>query len=140
MADLQRFLKKNKIIKTNTFFEATKSLTDEDGNPLKWEIRPITTKVNAELQDECIVETRVGNRVVDKLDIPLYLNKLVCKAVVEPNLYNAELQDSYGVKTPEELIKEMIDNPEEYNALVSFVQTYSGFNETITQKVDEAKN
>jgi len=140
MANLERFLKKNKVLKENTYFEATKSLTDEDGNPLKWEIRPITTKLNNELQEECIKEVKVGNRVVDKLDVSLYLKKLACKAVVEPNLYNAELQDSYGVKTPEDLIEAMIDNPDEYNSLVAFVQSYSGFTETLSQKVDEAKN
>ena len=41
--------------------------------------------------------------------------------------------------TPEELLKEMIDDPAEYNALVSFISQYNG-GVDINEKVKEAKN
>ena len=63
-----------------------------------------------------------------------------CAAVVEPDLHNAELQDSYGVMSAEALIVEMVDNPEEFGELATFVQEYSGIDETLQEKVDEAKN
>lgn len=44
MSNLSRFLKENKKVKENTKYAATKSLTDEKGNPLEWEIRPLTTR------------------------------------------------------------------------------------------------
>ena len=34
----------------------------------------------------------------------------------------------------------MIDNPEEFGAFATFVQQYSGLEETLQEKVDEAKN
>ena len=42
--------------------------------------------------------------------------------------------------TPEELIYEMIDNPGEYTELADFIQNFNGFDETLQDKVDEAKN
>ena len=75
----------------------------------------------------------------DRFDANLYMNKLVVASTVCPDLYDAELQDSYGVKTPEELVKEMLDNPGEYQNLVLFIQEYNGFT-NMQDKVEEAKN
>lgn len=65
---------------------------------------------------------------------------MICACVVEPNLNNQQLQDSYGVKTPEELIREMIDDPGEYDEFAQFIQNYNGFDETLQDRKDEAKN
>ena len=55
------------------------------------------------------------------------------------SLGEVKLVDSYGVMTPEELIKEMVDDPAEYTDLMVFVQNISGF-KTLQEQVDEAKN
>jgi hypothetical protein len=34
----------------------------------------------------------------------------------------------------------MIDDPGEYNAFAAFIQNFNGFNETLEDKVEEAKN
>ena len=75
-----------------------------------------------------------------KLDTSKYIAKMLCACVVEPNLYDKELQDSYSVMTPEDLLKEMVDDPGEYQDFASFVQNFNGFNTTLDDKVDEAKN
>ena len=41
---------------------------------------------------------------------------------------------------PEDLLYEMIDNPGEFNDLAAFVQQYSGLDETMEEKIQEAKN
>jgi hypothetical protein len=41
---------------------------------------------------------------------------------------------------PEDLIVEMIDNPGEYNNFAKFIQDFNGFNETLEEKVEKAKN
>ncbi|MDE6111626.1 MAG: hypothetical protein K2F65_06900, partial [Eubacterium sp.] len=46
MSNFSRFMKKNKITRENTTFPATKSLVDENGKPLEWEIKPLSTKDN----------------------------------------------------------------------------------------------
>ncbi len=40
MSDFTRFMKKNKTPRTSTTYAATKSLLDENGEPLLWTIRP----------------------------------------------------------------------------------------------------
>ena len=66
--------------------------------------------------------------------------KMLASSIVFPDLYNAELQDSYGVSTPEDLVREMIDDPGEYNKFLAYVQEFNGFDSNMEDKVEEAKN
>lgn len=143
MSNLKRFLKENKIKKENTTFAATKSILDEEGNPVLWLIKPLTTKENDNLRDDCMTEIPVKgkpNMFRPKLNTSKYIAKMICASVVEPSLYDKELQDSYGVMTPDDLLKEIIDDPGEYNDFAAFIQEFNGFNATLEEKVEEAKN
>ena len=143
MGNLSLFLKKNKKVRTNTFYAATKTLCDEKGNPVEWEIKALTTKESEDIRTECTMEVPVTGKpgmVRPKVDTKAYIAKLIAACVVFPDLYNKELQDSYGVRTPEDLLKEMVDDPTEYNALAEFIQNFNGFDETLEEKVKEAKN
>lgn len=142
MSNFSKFMKANKIQKQNVMYPVTKSLTDEDGNPLMWEIRPLTTKENESIRESCTIDVPVKgkpNMFRPKVDMNKYQTKLICAAIVSPDLNNKELQDSYGVMTSEDLIKEMVDDPAEYTDLMVFVQKISGF-KTLQEEVDEAKN
>jgi len=143
MSTMSAFFKKNKIFKENVFFTATKSLCDKDGKPLKWEIRPLTTKEDERIRDDCTREVPIPgkpNMYRHKVDASAYIGKLLAASVVYPDLYDAELQDSYGVKTPEDLLKEMIDDPGEYTEFTAFIQNFNGFNVSMQEQVNEAKN
>ena len=143
MSNLELFMKGNKKQKSNTFYPVTKSLTDENGKPLEWEIRPITTKEDEQIRDLCTKEVQVPgkrNQYRIKIDANLYMIKQLAASVVSPNLYDAKLQDSYGVKTPEDLLREMVDDPTEFAEFASFVREFNGFDETINDAVEEAKN
>ena len=143
MGNLSLFLKKNKKVRTNTFYAATKSLCDEKGNPLEWEIKALTTKESEDIRSECTTEVPVTGKpgmVRPKVDTKTYIAKLIAACVVFPDLYNKDLQDSYGVRTPEDLLKEMVDDPTEYNALAEFIQNFNGLDESLEEKVKEAKN
>jgi len=143
MGSLALFMKKNKKVKTNAFYPATKSLVDENGEPLKWEIKPLTTEETERIRQECTKEIPVPGRknvFRDKVNTNQYLDKMMVAAIVYPDLMNAELQDSYGVKTPEELLKKMVDDPSEYSDLMAFIQEQSGFDKDIQDEIEEAKN
>lgn len=143
MSALSAFLKKNKIVRQNVKYAATKSLIGGEGSPLEWEVKPISTKEDEEIRDACTKEVQIPGKpgmYRQKLDTNAYLAKMLVASVAEPNLYSAELQDSYGVKTPEELIKEMVDDPGEYQDFVLFVQKYNGFTGSMEEKIEEAKN
>ena len=143
MSKFSRFMKQNKIKKENTTFAPTKSLLDENGEPIKFIIKPLTTKENEDIREACTVDIPVTgkpNMFRPKLNTSKYLAKMLCSCIIEPDLFDKELQDSYGVMTPEDLIKEMIDDPGEYQDFVTFIQNFNGFNVSLEDKVSEAKN
>ena len=143
MSKFSKFMRSNKIEKKNGFYAPTKSLCDENGKPLEWEFRHISSKENETLRDDCTIEipiTGKPNMFRQKVQSGKYIQKMIAASVVTPDLYDAELQDSYGVKTPEELLLAMVDDPGEYNQLTEFIQKFQGFNVAFNDKVKEAKN
>lgn len=143
MSNLSVFLKKNKKQRENAFYAATASIVDEKGKPVMWEIRPITTAEDEKIRDECMKEVPIPgkrNQFRMKIDPNAYMTKQMVAAIVSPNLYDAALQDSYGVKTPEDLLKEMVDNPSEFMDLGNFIREHSGFDADLGEEVEEAKN
>lgn len=136
-------MKANKVVKQNEKYAPTATLTDENGKPLEWEFRPIPTKENEKLRDDCTVEVQVTgkpNMFRPKLNSSQYIAKMIVASTVYPDLYNAELQDSYGVKTPEELLYAMVDNAGEYQDFSAWMQKYQGFTKPFEEKVEDAKN
>lgn len=142
MSNLNRFLKENKIVKENVKYPVTKSLVDENGEPLLWEIQPLSTKKNENLRETCSIEIPVKgkpNMFREKLDTTRYTAKLIASSIVYPNMHDKDLQDSYGVMTPEDLIMEMVDDPGEYAELAKFVTEFNGFTD-INEDIEKAKN
>lgn len=139
MSQFSMFMRQNKKPKENVFYAATASLCDEKGTPIQWELRHITSKENEELRDSCMAEKTEGRATVQRLKTAEYIAKVIAASVVTPDLYNAELQDSYGVKSPAELLYALVDDPGEYGRLAAFVQQLQGF-ETIEEKAEQAKN
>ena len=143
MSKFAKFMKSNKTVKENELHPVTKSLCDEKGIPLDWEFRHITSQENVEIRECCTVDLPVTgkpNVYRPKLKSSLYIRRMIAASIVVPDLFNADLQDSYGVKTPEDLLVEMVDDPGEYNDLAAYVQKFQGFNVSFEDKVNEAKN
>ena len=133
---LKLFLKENKIKRENVFYVATESFKDEKGEAVAWELRSVTAEEDEKIREECLRDAKRGVR----LDYNLYLKKLAALSVVYPPLYNAQLQDSYQVRSPEELVVRLIDNPGEYQEFLKMVQRVNGFDVTMAERVEKAKN
>ncbi len=133
MSEFSRFMRACKIVKPNEKYAATKSLLDENGEPLLWEFRRITSKENALLQEEVMSAENVKGKSSE------YLHRLIARSTVFPNLYDKELQDSYGARTPEELLYALVDDPGEYGELALFIQRLQGLI-PLSERVDNAKN
>lgn len=143
MSNFSQFMKANKKKKENGYYAATKSLCDENGTPLKWEFRHITSREDEDIRDECMVEVPVKgkpNLFRPRLQTSRYLRKMIEASVVVPDLKDANLQDSYGVKKPEDLLMALVDDPGEYNELAAWVQNFQGFSTSFEEEVAEAKN
>lgn len=142
MSGLTRFMKQNKKQRENTKFAATKSLVDDKGNTLLWTIRPLMSSEIDKMRDDCTMEIPVSAKkglYRSKVDATKFLCKLMCASIVEPDLHDKALQDSYGVMTPEALLQQMIDDPGEYNALGEFIQEFNNLDKALDDIVDEAK-
>ncbi|MEY8428721.1 hypothetical protein AALA00_13620 [Lachnospiraceae bacterium 46-15] len=143
MSNFNRFMKANKVQKQNAKYAPTRSLTDESGKPMEFEFRHITSRQNEELRESCTVDVPVrgkANMFRAKLNVSKYLAEMIVESTVCPDLYNKELQDSYGVMTPAELLFAMVDDPGEYQDLCIWIQNFQGFTETLDEKVKAAKN
>lgn len=143
MSKFLRFMKPNKTTKANEFYAPTASLRDENGKPLEWEFKHITSKQNEQMRENCTVDVPITgkpNMYRPKLNTSKYLTQIVVTSTVCPDLYDAELQDSYGVKTPEDLLFALVDDAGEYQDLCVWVQKFQGFTKVLSDKVDEAKN
>lgn len=143
MSNLSLFLKGNKKTKEVVPYEPTKSLCDENGDALEFKWKAISVKQDEAIRDECTKEVQVTgkpNMFRPKFNTNKYIAKMIAASCVEPDLYNAELQNSYGVMTPEDLIREMVDDPGEYQDLTAFIQQLNGFNKSKADLVEEAKN
>lgn len=143
MSNFSRFMKANKIAKKNENYAPTVSLLDEDGKPVEWEFKHLSSKENEDLREACTYEVQVTgkpNIYRPKLNTSKYISRIICTSVVVPDLYDSGLQDSYDVKTPEDLLFAMVDDPGEYADLAAWIQKFQGFTKTLDDKVEEAKN
>lgn len=133
MAQNVEKIENKKIVVSNRF-------KDENGNPIEWEIRAISQDENDALLKTSYVTLSVPGKpgaVTRELDDSKYTGKMLSASVVYPDLNDAELQDSYGVKTPDALLKKMLI-PGEMGVLAEAV---AGFNRrTEGDLVEEAKN
>lgn len=132
MSNLSLFLKKNKKTRENVKYAATKSLCDENGKPLEWEIKPLNSREYDQLMADCSDDK-------GKMDWVMFRERLVTACVVEPNLNSSELQDSYGVMSAEDLLRAMVDDPLEFSAFYKFVDNMSSSG-NIDEKIEQAKN
>ena len=96
-------MKQNKQIRQNVKYPAVSSLRDESGNPLQWEFRPVTSKENDFIRDECTYEIPIAgkpNMYRPKLNASLYLRKLIAASVVYPDLYDTEQNHRRSLSAP----------------------------------------
>lgn len=136
-------MKGNKVKKNNEKYAATDSLTDESGKPLEWEFRHVTSKENEDIKDSCTMEVQIKgkpNMFRPRVNTAKYVIKLIVASTVFPDLYDKELQDSYGVMTPEDLVYAMVDDAGDYQKLSAWVQRFQGLDQGLGEKVKEAKN
>ena len=135
MSEFSMFLKENVKPVETVEYVTSKRIVDKDGNPVKWILKPVSSKVENEIKDQCI-KFKAKDRA---FDISKYNVKLCAASVVFPDLKNAALQDNYGVKGEDALLLELLPVAGEFNALLTKVNELSS-PETMDELVDEAKN
>ena len=141
MSDFAVFMAGNAANNENVKFVASKRFAVK-GKPVEWEIKAIDSDMDETLRKECAKRVPIpGKRgqYNQETDMDKYLAKMAVTCTVYPNLNDAELQDSYGVKSAEALLKKML-LPGEYTEYKAKVMEVNGYDMSMEELVDEAKN
>lgn len=140
--NLSAFLAENALPVESVKFAPSNRFLGENGKAVEWEIKTINGTEDEALRKACTKRVPIPgkkNQYQRETDYDLYLGKLAVACTVFPNLNDQTLQDSYHVMGAEELLKTML-TPGEYAAYMQKVQEVCGFDITLQDEVDEAKN
>ena len=142
MSNLSAFLSQNVVKEENVKYAASRRFVDENQKPMQWELCCVGSDEDEALRKACtrkVPVTGKKNQYIPETDYDTYLGKLASRCTVFPNLNDKELQDSYGVMGADALLKKML-KPGEYQDYLKKIQEINGFDTTIDELVDEAKN
>ena len=101
MSDFAVFMAGNAIQNETVKYVASKRFAVK-GKPVEWEIKAIDSELDEAIRKECTKRVPiVGKRgqYNQETDTDKYIGKMCVACTVYPNLNDAELQDSYGVKS-----------------------------------------
>lgn len=141
MSDFAVFMAGNALKEETTKYVASKRFVVK-GKPVEWEIRAIDSDKDEALRKECTKRVPIPgkrNQFNQETDTDKYIAKMCVACTVYPNLNDAELQDSYGVKSADALLKKML-LPGEYTEYKAKIMEVNGYDLSMEELVDEAKN
>lgn len=142
MADIKNmslngFFKSNAKSLPDVKVVVSERFTNEDGTPIEWVLHPISTKKVEEITKRN-TKTTIKNGKKESVVNEENLNAELLEAVVlYPSLNDAELQDSYGVSSANELLSVML-YPGETQVLTNALQEVMAG--TKANDIDELKN
>lgn len=141
MSNLSAFMRPNVAQIENHKYAASPRFVGEDGKPMEWEIRCIDADEYARIRGACIRQVPVTGKkgqYTQQLDTYAFQAKVCARCTVFPPLDNAELQNSWGVAKPEELLGKMLIGGE-FDDYVTEVFQVNGF-KSEDDLVTDAKN
>lgn len=132
----------NPIKEENIDYVASKRFVDENGEAVKWVIKSITSEEDEAIRKSCTKKVQVPGKkgqFTMEMDNETYAGKLAAACTVYPNLNDAELQNAYNTMGADKLLKAMLKSGE-YVQYLNKIQEVNGFDESVEDLVDEAKN
>ncbi|MBR6313657.1 MAG: phage portal protein [Clostridia bacterium] len=137
---LYAFMRENVKAVGEKLIPVSDRFVDEDGNVVNWKIRAITADMNQKIRRSCVKRTGTNKagQPVERRDDDLYQAKLATACIVEPNLSDTKLLDSWGADCAETLIRQML-LPGEFDGLVMKIIEFCGF-KTEEKEIEEVKN
>ena len=132
------FFKQNAKVVENKKITISERFIKDNGELELFEIRAISAQDDQLLRENCTIIKDINGQKLPMIDSNKYQAMLCAACVVYPELGNAELQDSYGVKTKQDLLTSML-LPAEFQDLATEVNKVNGF-KTLGELTKEAKN
>lgn len=138
--NLTAFLKNNVEIVNQVEYVASNRIKAGD-EPVAWKINVLQNKVIDKLRNRYTKMIKDGKTGVtrEKFDSQGFNDAMLLESIIYPNLEDMELQDSWGVNDPLELVKAML-TPGEYADLLNAVVEAQGFEVGMDEKVKAVKN
>ena len=140
MSDFSVFMTGAKNVNDTVKYVASKRFK-EKGKPVEWELKAVSSSLDEAIRKDCTKKVPiVGKRgqYNQETDTDKYIGKLCVACTVYPNLNDAELQD-YDVKSADDLLKKML-LPGEYTEYKAKIMEVNGYDMSMEELVDEAKN
>ena len=141
MSNFAVFMAGNAIKDETIKYVASKRFGTKN-KPVEWELKAIDSDLDEAIRKECTKKVPVAGKrgqYTQETDTDKYIAKMCVACTVYPNLNDAELQDSYGVKSGEALLRKML-LPGEYTEYKAKVMEVNGYDMSMEELVDEAKN
>lgn len=141
MSNFSVFMAGNVLKADSVKYVASKRIIDNK-KPVEWELKAIDSDLDEAIRKECTKKVPVAGKrgqYTQETDTDKYISKMCVACTVYPNLNDVELQDSYGVKSGEALLKKML-LPGEYTDFKAKVMEVNGYDMSMEDLVDEAKN
>ena len=100
--NLSAFLKQNVEVVNETEYVASKRIKGANGEPIAWKIKTLATDETEKMRKKYTkrITDRITRQSEERFDTTAYNEELLSKVITYPNLYDAELQDSWGVTEP----------------------------------------
>lgn len=139
-SDFKAFMNAPLIESAEIEFVASKRFKDDNGNPIPWKFKPITSAENEALINEH-TKKYVGpsGKYEVTTDFAGYQAAVCTKCVTYPNLNDEALQKHFGAIGAEQVLKKML-LPGEYTDLFKAISQALGFENDMNAKIKEAKN
>lgn len=142
MSDFAVFMAGSAIKDEVVEYIASNRFVDAKKKPVAWKIKAIDSDLDEAIRKECTKRVPIkGKRgqFTMETDTDKYVAKICVASTEYPNLNDAELQSSYGVMSGEALLKKML-KPGEYTEFKAKVMEVNGFDMSMEELVDDAKN
>lgn len=140
MSDFSVFMNGSKANEVTKFVASERF--KKNGKPVEWEIKPIDSDLDELLRKDCTRKVPIAGKrgqYTQELDNDKYIGRMCAACTVYPNLKEAEFQDAFGVKTEDALLKKLL-LPGEYTEYKAKVMEVNGYDLSMEELVDEAKN
>lgn len=134
MSNFESFFKENVTMPNEVEFAVSDRFSE------CFKLKTITEDEHSQVKSAATKRKSLGRgRYTEEMDTNKYSYLLCAAAISYPDLNNALLQDSYGVKSADELLKQML-TAGEFTSLLIKVNDINGFDKSFTDEVEEAKN
>lgn len=136
MSNLQEILNLNIVDNINSYVEISNRLKDENGENLKFKIRPILFEELNNLKKKATIFDNDKKAIIDECKLNMLC---IIEATIEPNFKDIKSMEKIGVFTPEQYINKVL-LAGEIDKLINEILKISGFLVDIQEMVADIKN